>query len=94
MFHVCGVFRNVFRDGAPNFDLISSVVFSGRIILKHIENKKGSRGVREHAALENLCTTVAILVLFEQFLGKFFALKLSVLPNIMHFVHTFSIMHA
>ena len=31
-------------EGAPNFDIFLSVGFSGKIILKHIENKKGSRG--------------------------------------------------
>ena len=44
---------------------------------------------------ENLHTVVAILVVFEQFLGKFWLnflpLNLSVSPNMMHFVHTFSI---
>ena len=47
---------------------------------------------------ENLHTLVAILALFEQFLGKFclnfLPLNLSVSPNIMHFVHTFSIIRA
>ena len=47
---------------------------------------------------ENLHTVVAILALFEQFLGKlclnFLLLNLSVSLNIMDFVHTFSIMHA
>ena len=51
-FHVCGVFRNFFREGAPNFDIISSAVFSGRVILKHIENDKGSRGVHRQATPE------------------------------------------
>ena len=41
---------------------------------------------------------VAILALFGQFLGKFclyfLPLNLSVSPNMMHFVHIFSIMHA
>ena len=41
-------------------------------------------------------TAVAILALFEQFLGKicvnFLPLYLSVSPNMMHFVHTFSIL--
>ena len=45
---------------------------------------------------ENLHTVVAILVLFEQILGKFclncLPLILSVAPNIMHFVRRFSIM--
>ena len=47
---------------------------------------------------ENLHTVVAILALFEQFLGKFcvnfLSLNLSVSPNMMHFVRTFSIMCA
>ena len=47
---------------------------------------------------ENLHTVVAILTLFEQFLGKFCSnvlpLNLSVSPNMMHFVRTFSIMCA
>ena len=45
---------------------------------------------------ENLHTGVAILALFEQFLGKFclnfLPLSLSVSQNMMHFVRTFSIM--
>ena len=44
---------------------------------------------------ENLHTVEAILVLFEQFLGKFclkfLPLFLSASPNAMHFVGTFSI---
>ena len=47
---------------------------------------------------ENLHTVGAILILFEQFLGKFWLnflpLYLSVSPNMMHFVYTFSIMRA
>ena len=31
-----------FKEAAPNFDIFSCMFFSGRIILKHIENKKGS----------------------------------------------------
>ena len=48
--------------------------------------------------LENLHTVVAILALFEQFLGNFclnfLPLNLSVLSNIMHFVPSFSIINA
>ena len=44
---------------------------------------------------ENLHTVVVILVLFEQFFGKFclnsLPLNLSVSPNMKHFVHTSSI---
>ena len=47
---------------------------------------------------ENLHTAVAILALVEQFLCKFclhfLPLSLSVSPNIMHFVRTFSIIYA
>ena len=47
---------------------------------------------------ENLHAVMAILVLFEQFLGKFclnfLTLILSASPNIMHFVRTFSTMRA
>ena len=39
-------------EGAPNFGIFSSIVFPGKIILKHLENEKGSRGVRGHALLE------------------------------------------
>ena len=70
------------------------------MILKHTENKS-SRGLRGHAPPEifgNLHTAVAILVLFKQFLGKicsnFLPLNMSVSPNLMHFVRTFSIMCA
>ena len=42
---------------------------------------------------ENLHAVMAILVLFELFLGKFclkfFTLILSISPNMMHFVRTF-----
>ena len=96
VFHVCGVFKIFFKEAAPNCDILSCVVsFSGRIILNHIENKKGSRGVRGHAPRENLHTVVAILVLFEKNLGKFcfnfLPLNLSVLPHMIHFFRTFSI---
>ena len=50
-FHVCGIFKNSIREGAPNFDMFSSAVFSGRVILKHLE-KKGSKGVRGHVPLK------------------------------------------
>ena len=78
---------------------IFKYIFSGRIILKHIENKKdcrGSGGVLPLKIFNNLYTVVAILVLFEQFLCKFclnfLPLNVNVSPNIMHFVRTFSIM--
>ena len=76
-------------------------VFFGRVILKHIENEKGSMGARGHAPqkiFENLHTVVAILVLFEKILGKFclniLPLKSECSPNMTHFFRTFSIMRA
>ena len=51
-FHICGVFRNFFRERAPNFDIFKRN-FSSRNILKHLENKKDSRGGRGHAPPEN-----------------------------------------
>ena len=48
--------------------------------------------------LKNLHAVMAILVLLEHFSGKFslnfLALLLSISPNMMHFVRTFSIMRA
>ena len=47
---------------------------------------------------KNLHAVMAILVLFESFLGKFclnfLTLNLSASPNMMHFVRTFLIMRA
>ena len=90
-----------FREGGTQNCHISKRVFSGRIIWKHIENEKGSRGVRAllpQKIFENLHTVVAILALFEKFLGNIFLnflpLNLSVSPNMIHFVRTFSIMQA
>ena len=62
------VYSKSFSRRGHHFDILSSVFFSDRIILKHIENEKGSRG---HTPLENLHTAVVILVLFEEFSGKF-----------------------
>ena len=63
-----------------------------------IKKTLGSRGMLPRKIFANLHTVVAILVLFEQSLGKFglnfLHLNLSTAPNMMHFVRTFSIMHA
>ena len=62
--------KNFFREGAPKFAVFSNVFFSGRIVLKNIDNKKGSRGsggMLPRKIFENLHTAVAILALFEQF---------------------------
>ena len=56
----------------------------------------GSGSMLPRKFSEILHADVAILVLFEQVLGKFclnfLPLILSVTPNMMHFVRTFSIM--
>ena len=73
------------------------MLFLCRIILKHIENKKGfkgSGGMLPQKNLKILHTTVTILALFDQFLSKFcltfLPLNLNVSPNMMHFVCAYS----
>ena len=48
--------RNFFRQGHPNLPYFQAFFFWSRIILKHIENKKGSRGVWGHVLLEFFST--------------------------------------
>ena len=79
-FHVCGVFQIFFREGYHIYDIFSSVVFSSRVILKHIENKKGSRGVRGHATPAKFGKLTycsghfsTCLTIFRRILFKFFA---------------------
>ena len=58
--------QNFFQGGDTNFDIFSSLFFSGKIILKLTENKKGSRGSESklpRKIFENLHIVVAILVL-------------------------------
>ena len=60
--------------GHSKLPCFQAFCFSGKIILKHVENEKGFRGVRGHAPpenFENLHTIVAILALFEQFFKIF-----------------------
>ena len=56
----------------------------------------GSGGMLFQKIFEKLLTVVAILVLFDQFLGKFclnfLPLNLSVSPSMMHFIRTFLFM--
>ena len=73
-FHVCGVFRIFFWERVPKFDIYFKRSSFGRIILKHIENKKtlgGSGGMFPRKIFENLHAAMAILVLLEQFSGAF-----------------------
>ena len=57
-----------------------------------------SGGMLPRKIFENVDALMAILVLFKQFSAKFclnlLTLIPSVLPNIMHFVRTFSIIYA
>ena len=58
----------------------------------------GSGGMLPKTIFESLHAVMAILVVFEQFSGKFclyfWLLILSASPNMMHFVRTVSIMRA
>ena len=86
--------RKFFRKVAPKCAIFSSAfIFSGKNILKYIQNKKDSReprGMLSRKIFKNLHTMMAILALFEQFLVKFcinfLPLNLNVSPNMMHFV--------
>ena len=87
-----------FQGGGTKFRHIFKRSFYLQIVLKHIENEKDCEEVRGHAPpkkIKNSHSVVAILVGFEQFLGKFclsfLPLILSVSPILMHFVHTFSL---
>ena len=74
MFSCPRCIQKLFRGGAPNCDILSSVVFSGRIILKHVENEKcsrGSGGMLPRKIFENLHAVVVILVFFKQVFKKF-----------------------
>ena len=68
--------------------------FPAELSSSSLSKKNDSRGVRGHAPLnifKNLHTVMAILVLFEQFSGKFclwfwpLIFNTGTLPNIMHF---------
>ena len=75
MFHIRGVFRKFFKEEVSKFVTFSSIVFfPAELSTSNLSNKNDSRGVQGHAPLEifeNLHTVMAILVLFEQFSGKF-----------------------
>ena len=96
-FHVWDVFRNFFRD--TQFRLIFKRSFFADLFQSIVRMRKavgGSGGMLPRKFSEILHAVGAILVLFEQVLGKFclnfLSLILSVAPNMMHFVRTFSIM--
>ena len=67
---ICERIQKFFQGGAPNFDIFQVYFFFGKITLKHIENKKGSRGSGGKLPwkiFENLHPVVAVLVVFQQF---------------------------
>ena len=75
MLHVRSVFRLFCREGAPILrHFFQAYFFSGRVNVKQLKyQKRLYTGARGHAApenFENLHTVMAILVLFEHFLGK------------------------
>ena len=72
MFDVRDVFR-IFLDGHQILTSSKRSFFSGRVTVKQIEKQKrpkGSRGMLPRQNFENLHAIMAILVLFEQFLGQ------------------------
>ena len=73
MLHVRGIFTNFSRERTSIFVTFFKRIFPAEIFLSNLSAKNDSRGVREHAPLENfenLHTVMAILLLFEQFLRK------------------------
>ena len=74
MFDFRGVFRNFFKEGAPILrHFFKRSFFPAELILSNLGTKNDSRGVRGNAPpknFKNLHTVMAILLLFEQLLGK------------------------
>ena len=67
--------QKFFKEGAPNFNIFPSVVLSGRINVKQVEEQKRLQRVRGHAPWEiflNSRLLKAILMHFEQFSGKLY----------------------
>ena len=69
--------QKFFKEGTPNFNSFSSVVFSGRINLKQVEEQKkkdprGFEGMLPRKIFENSPTVMVILVHFKQIAGKLY----------------------
>ena len=101
MFSSLGRIQKNFQGGGTQIRHIFNGSYSAELFLSILRIKKalgGSGGMLPRKIFENLHTVVAILVLLEQFLGKFslnfLPVNLSVTPNMMHFVRTFSIICA
>ena len=75
--------QNLFREVAPNFDIFSSVLLSGRINRKQIEEQKLTRrsgDMLTRNMFDNLLTALAISVHFsDKFCLTFLSLILSTL---------------
>ena len=87
------------RRGHPNLTYFQACFFQAELFKSILRIKKalgGSGGMLPRKIFENLHTV--ILAFFERFLGNFclnfLPLNLSVSPNTVHFVRTFSIMRA
>ena len=52
-FHVKGVFRIFFREGASIFVTFFKRIFPAELILKNLSANNDSRGVREYAPQKN-----------------------------------------
>ena len=94
-----GEYSEIFSGrGHQNSSLYQAEFFPEELILSNLSNKNDSRRVRGHAPPENLHIVKAILVLFEQFSGKFclyfWSPILSALPNMMRFFRAVSIKRA
>ena len=74
---MCSCLRRIqkfFQEGAPKFDIFKRSFFPAELFWSIFTMKKapgGSGCVLPRKNFDNLLTLVAILVLFEQFSGKF-----------------------
>ena len=97
IFHCWGVIRSFSKEGAPDFDIFSSVVFfSGELIWSKLRNKKkASEGPRVCSPqyFWKFTSVKAILVHFEQFSSKlhwnFLPLILSASPVSIQLIQSF-----
>ena len=94
-----GAYSEVFSGrGHQISSLFPAFFFPNKLILSNLSNKndsRGSAGMLPQKSFENLHTVMAVLVLFEQFSGKFclyfwFPI-LSASPNMMRFFAQFQL---
>ena len=101
MLSCLGRIQKFFEGGGTQIQHMLKRSFLAELFSSILRMKKaigGSGGMLARKFFETLHAVMTILVLFEQILGKFclnfLPLILSVAPNMMHFVCTFSIMRA